>query len=734
MKKPKKTKKTKNLKRKSKQSRKTPINKTSQREKMLKRHILTEMSAHKNKAYSVKELTEATGLWEEVNNNELRSLLHKLAEAGKLVYMEKGKYKYADKKSTKVLAGSIEITRGGTGFLLQEGEDIMIKPDNLGKAMNGDTVKIKLLRTRKKSSRREGIVLEILARNKTQFVGTLEGSSHGSYFLVPDDPKMHVDLVISKDKVNGGRIGEKVLVRMLEWEGRLPRAEVLEVLGMPGENETEMHAILLQYGFDPKFPKAVEVEAEQIPEKLPVKEIKKRRDMRNIPTITIDPIDAKDFDDALSVQLLENGHIEVGVHIADVSYYVRPGTLLDKEAFHRGTSVYLVDRTVPMLPEKLSNRLCSLRPHEDKFTFSAIFELDNEGKIHKEWFGRTVIHSDYRFHYEEAQAVLEGDHNNEWFAPLTKLNQLAYKLRDERTKAGSIEFRTEEVKFKLDENGKPIGVFKKERKDAHRLIEDFMLLANRRVARFVNQMSKHPVLPFVYRVHDTPDPEKLLALKDFAKHFGHAAKFESSKNPAAPLNALLTNIQGLPEQNVIETLAIRSMAKAIYSVNNIGHFGLGFQFYSHFTSPIRRYPDLLVHRILDSYLSKQFREDPNVLQEQCKHCSNKEKTAAEAERASVKFKQVEFLSDKIGERYPGIISGLIESGFFVELDGMLCEGFVPIRSLEDDFYMHDPEMYRFVGNSLSKIFQLGDKVEVEILETDLHKRQIEFALVEKVTV
>lgn len=700
-------------------------------EKFLTETIQQHFKKHPKRQFTVKELANELDLYKEVPNTKIRKVLDKMADAGSINYLEKGRYKLGvATKPGATLVGTLQVVRAGFGFLLaEEGEDVFINADNLDKALNGDTVKVKLIqsRSKKSSGRRSGSIIEIVHRAKTEFVGTIEKAGR-SWIMNADDPKMRTDFFIPEEHLNGAQVGDKVFVRMLDWERRAPNGEVIEVLGEAGLHNTEMHAILLQYGFNPSFPPEVEAESERISEVLDKKEIAKRKDMRGTTTFTIDPIDAKDFDDALSFKPIGDGLFEVGVHIADVSYYVRPGTQLDKEAFRRGTSVYLVDRTVPMLPEKLSNHVCSLRPNEDKFTYSAIFHMDIEGKVHKRWFGRTVIHSDYRFHYGEAEDVLKGEKEGPYKEELFTLNSIAHKLRKRRFKTGSVDFDTPEVKFELDEDGRPLRVIKKIRGDSNKLIEDFMLLANREVAAFVGKMANNPPLPFVYRIHDTPNPDKLGTLSEFVKGFGHSLNPEE-RNISKALNTLMHEVNGKPEQNVVEKVAIRSMAKAVYTTKNIGHFGLGFQDYTHFTSPIRRYPDLMVHRLVEQYLHKDFSGNPVVIEEQLKYASNRERTASEAERDSIKYKQVEFLEDKVGVEFDGVISGVIESGIFIELEENLCEGMVPVYSIEDDHYNFDEGKYALVGRNSGRTLQLGGKVRVRIKSTDMKRRTIDMELV-----
>ncbi|MEM6767341.1 MAG: ribonuclease R [Bacteroidota bacterium] len=716
------TSKKKNLKRKTK-------GKKASLDDFLSKQIMAFMKGRKNKTYTSKQVAAETGLWKDVNQSKIRSVMDKLAAKGELNYHDKGRYQL--NTSSGSIVGTLQVIRSGAGFVIpEEGEDVYISAGNMNKALSGDTVQVRLVKKRR-GDRREGEITKIIQRARIRFVGTIEDATKDSYFFIPDSQAITQDFYVHAKHLNGAKHGQKVEVELIKWENRSPEAKVIQVLGEQGENEAEMHAILLQYGFQLRFPKEVELEAEKIPEKITASEIAKRRDMREITTFTIDPVDAKDFDDALSFRVLDNGRYEVGVHIADVSHYVKMGSILDQEAFQRATSVYLVDRTVPMLPEKLSNGVCSLRPQEEKLTFSIIWELDEEARVHKEWIGRCVIFSDHRFHYEGAQEVIDGEKEGPFREELTTLNKLAYKLRDARMKQGSVKFESNEVKFQLDEDDKPVRVIRKVRKDTHKMIEDFMLLANRRVAMYAYGLFNDPPLPFVYRVHDQPNPEKLASLSRMASTFGHESNFETERGVAERLNQLLVSVENKPEQNIVETLAVRSMAKAEYSTNNIGHFGLGFHYYTHFTSPIRRYPDVMVHRLLENYLAQQYQENSQTLEAQAKHSSLRERTAAEAERASIKYKQVEFLEDKIGEEFEGVISGVIEKGIFVELVDNLCEGMILARNIEGDYYMFDADNYRLIGRNTAQVLQIGDKVKVEIAGTDLKRRTIDMLLVEK---
>lgn len=636
-------------------------------------------------------------------------------------------------KEVKAFAtGTIDMTADGSAFVVLEDEfedDIYIAPRKLRNALHGDTVKVHTYE-KKRGKRKEGEVVEIIQRAKTEFTGIINISPRFAFFIA-DNRKMLNDIFVPLDDLNGAKDGEKVVVTITDWpvDSKNPVGKVKYVLGRQGENNTEMNAILADFGFPLAFPEAVNNASEAIPDTIPLEEIARRRDFREVMTLTIDPEDAKDFDDALSFRILENGNYEVGVHIADVTHFVQVDGVLDAEAYERGTSVYLVDRVIPMLPERISNNLCSLRPHEDRLSFSAVFEMDANAHIHHQWFGKTVIHSNQRLSYEEAQEILDGK-ESEFSAALLTLNKLAYILRDRKFKNGAINFESTEVKFRLDEAGKPLGVYVKERKDAHKLIEDFMLLANRRVAEFIGgqDKGKHKKT-FVYRAHDAPNPENMTAFAQFAARFGHKLNFRTEKETARSLNGLMERIEGSKEQNVLTTLAIRSMAKAIYTTKKTSHYGLSFDYYTHFTSPIRRYPDMMVHRLLEYYLHGGSNVMADAYEKMCEHSSQMEKRAADAERASVKYKQAEFLENQIGTEYTGIISGVTEWGIYVEIEENKCEGMVRLRDLTDDFYALDEKNYAVIGRRKKKIYQLGDEVQIKVKKVDLSRRQIDFTMV-----
>ena len=694
--------------------------------KKLKNAILTLLYEDPSKSVNYKQISS----WLRIKDPETRKLvnivLQELCDDEYLVQISRGKYKL--KAKTGTANGIVEMQPQGFAYVVSEEVDrpVLVSSRNLKHAMEGDKVRIRIYARRKKHDL-EGEVLEIIERAKSVFVGTIQTSRNFS-FLIPAG-KVGFDLFISNDKLNGAKNGQKAIAEIVEWpeNAKSPFGRVIEVLGDSGDNDAEMHAILAEFELPHKFPEKVDKAAEKIPLEITPEEIKIRRDMRQVNTFTIDPEDAKDFDDALSLQKLKNGNWEVGIHIADVTHYVTPNTIIETEAQERATSVYLVDRVVPMLPERLSNGVCSLRPNEDKLCFSVVFELDDQTNIKKEWFGKTVIHSNRRFTYDEAQEIIEtgkGDLSDE----ILTLDRLAKELRDQRFKKGSIGFERIELKFNIDEKGKPLSVYFKESKDSNKLIEEFMLLANKQVAEFIGKKrgNKTPKT-FVYRIHDKPDPEKLESLNSFVHRFGYGLQLTSPKLITNSLNNLLENVKGKKEQNVVETLAIRTMAKAEYSTRNIGHYGLAFEYYTHFTSPIRRYPDMMVHRLLEKYLNNGRSVNEQKYEGMCRHSSDMETKAANAERTSIKYKQVEFMQDHIGNIYPGVISGITDWGIYVELENKI-EGMVPIRELDDDFYIFDEKNYALVGKHSHKTYQLGDEVKVKIWRTNLERKQLDFLL------
>lgn len=684
-----------------------------------------------NKPLNYKQVASKLNLHDEESRELILQILKEEVRKGILSEPERGKFILKELKT--FVTGRVDMTADGSAYIVSEGEfedDIFIAPRKLRNALHGDTVKV-YVHEKSKGRKKDGEVVEIIKRAKMDFTGIIKLSERFAFFI-PDDRKMLHDIFIPLDGLKGGKDNEKAIARITEWpeDAKNPIGEIITVLGKQGENNAEMNAILADYGFPLEFPANVEKDANDISEIISEEEIAKRRDFRSILTFTIDPADAKDFDDAISFRTLENGNIEVGVHIADVSHYVDPGSALDKEAFERGTSVYLVDRVIPMLPERLSNGVCSLRPNEDKLCFSAVFELDQEANVIEQWFGKTIIHSDTRFSYEQAQEVIEnkeGKHS----AEILKLNELAYKLRDRKFKHGAINFESSEVKFNLDENGKPIGVYVKERKDAHKLIEDYMLLANKKVAEFIAKKGKGKhKLTFVYRSHDSPKEDALLSFSQFALKFGYKIDISSGRETARSLNFLMADVEGKKEQNVLTQLAIRSMAKAVYTTKKHSHYGLAFDFYTHFTSPIRRYPDVMVHRLLELYLAGGKSVNEEEYEKMSIHSSQMEKKAADAERASVKYKQAEYLENNIGEEFKGIISGLTEWGMYVEIIENKCEGMVRLRDLNDDFYVLDEKNYCIIGQRKKKKIQLGDEVTIKVKKVDLGKRQIDFLLVQ----
>lgn len=693
----------------------------------LKNAILTIFYDTPEKTYNYKQIAEALKIKDPEITKLVFVVLEELTEADSLQSVQRGKYKL--KSRSGAVCGVVEIQPQGFAYVVSEELDgpVLVSSRNLNHAMEGDKVKVQLYAIRKKQPL-EGEVIEIIERAKSTFVGTISRSKQFAFFIPTG--KVGFDLFIPNEKLKGALDGQKAIARITEWPPRAknPFGEIVEVLGNAGDNNTEMHAILAEFDLPLRFPEGVLKAAEKIPDEIPEEEIRQRRDMRGVTTLTIDPHDAKDFDDALSIRKLENGLWEVGVHIADVSYYVKPGTILDDEAYERGTSVYLVDRVVPMLPEKLSNGVCSLRPNEDKLCFSAIFEMDDEANIKRQWFGRTVIHSDKRFAYEEAQAIIETGEGELKDEVLT-LNRLARKMRDDRFKRGAIAFDRVEVKFEIDENGKPLSVYFKEAKESNQLVEEFMLLANKKVAEFVGKPADHKTpKTFVYRIHDKPDPEKLMNFNHFIHKFGYGLQLGTPGQISKSMNQLMNNVKGKNEQNVIETLAVRAMAKAVYSTRNIGHYGLAFEHYTHFTSPIRRYPDVMVHRLLERYLDEGKSVSAQKWEDMCKHSSDMENRAASAERSSIKYKQVEFMQDKVGEEFPGVISGVTDWGIYVELENK-CEGMVSVNTLDDDFYIFDEKNYCLVGRHSHRKFQLGEEVRVQIAKANLEKKQLDFRLV-----
>jgi len=706
--------------------------KSSHLELVLIQLISDVLEKSNNEALNYKQVSAKLNITDAASRETILEVLKDQAKKGLFLESEKGKFKLKDLKT--FVTGKVDMTADGSGFVVPDDEfekDIFVSARKLHNALHGDKVKVYVY-AKKRGRKNEGEVVEIISRNKTDFIGVIRISDRYAFVNI-DDRKMLHDIFVPLSDVNGAKNGQKVQVSITEWpEGaKNPIGRIMNILGEQGENNTEMNAILAQYGFPLSFPAEVENEANAIPEQVSEAEIAGRRDFRNTVTFTIDPADAKDFDDAISFKVLENGNYEVGVHIADVSHYVKPNSDLDKEAYSRATSVYLVDRVIPMLPERLSNGVCSLRPHEDKLCFAAVFELDNDANIITEWFGRTVIHSDRRFSYEEAQEVIEnkaGDYATE----ILKLNELAYILRDRKFKNGAISFESTEVKFKLDEHGKPVGVYVKERKDAHKLIEDFMLLANRKVAEFIAKKGKgKQKYTFVYRSHDSPNLENLNSFALFAARFGYKINMKSDKEIAKSLNYLMEDVEGKKEQNVLTQLAIRSMAKAIYTTKKTSHYGLAFDHYTHFTSPIRRYPDVMVHRLLAAYLNNEKSANEEEYEIAASHSSAMEKRAADAERASIKYKQAEYLEENVGNIFAGIISGVTEWGMYVELTENKCEGMIRLRDITDDFYVLDEKNYCIVGQRKQKKYQLGDEVMVKVKKVDLSKRQIDFSLIQQ---
>lgn len=691
-----------------------------------KQKIINILSNSPKQYFNYKQIAKRLNIIDNNGKKTLSNVLQRLANEGSITGINNSQYKVNTVRGYVV--GKVDMTRNGYGFVVTDelDDDVFVSEKNLNTALHGDTVKV-LLSARRKGARPEGEVVEVLERWRTSFVGTIELLPNYA-FLIPDNKNMPFDLFVPLSKLNGAKQGQKAVGKIVEWDrkSKNPVAEIIEVLGEPGLHETEIHAILAEFELPYTFTPEVIADAETISDTITESDIKERRDFRTVTTFTIDPADAKDFDDALSIRKLNNGNYEVGIHIADVTHYVRIGSLLEEEARQRATSVYLVDRVVPMLPERLSNDLCSLNEGVDKLTFSAVFELDEEANILQNWFGRTIINSNKRFSYEEAQLVIDTE-QGVLCDELLLLHGMAQKLRTKRFAAGAISFEKTEVKFDLDEKGKPISIKFCEHGTSNELVEEFMLLANKKVAEYVGKTLKKE--PFVYRIHDKPDPEKIGNFSAFISRFGYKLPVGEKGPLPKTINKVLKSAIGKKEQNIIENLAMRAMAKAIYSTENIGHYGLAFKYYTHFTSPIRRYPDMMVHRLLAAYLAGESTETKSKFEKLCDHSSKMEKVAADAERASIKYKQVEFMSDKLGKVFEGVISGVTEWGIYVEITENLCEGMVHISSLGEDYYEYFEEDYCIKGRTSGKIFTLGDKVKIEVVKADLEKKQLDFKLV-----
>ncbi len=709
--------------------------------------ILSILKKERTKTFNYKQIASKLGLNDASSRNQIIKTLAKLAGKQEIEQIERGKFKAVTNAEYHI--GTLDMAAKGNGYVICDAfeEDVFIASNNINKALHGDQVEFYAYK-RPKRGKREGEITAIVKRAKSEYVGVLQMQKNNNYaFVVPDNSKMYKDIFVPINKTLKAEDGDKVLVTLEDWPDKAdsPNGKVTQILGKPGEHNTEIHAILAEYGLPHEFPDEVEAYANAIDTSITAEEIAKRRDMRQDLTFTIDPKDAKDFDDALSFEVLDNGLYEIGIHIADVSHYLQEGTVLDDEAYERATSVYLVDRVVPMLPEVLSNKACSLRPHEEKYTFSAVFKMNDKAEIKDQWFGRTVTYSDARYAYEEAQAVIESKTNTipedvsltgkayqtdqKLADAILKMDELAKIMRGRRMRDGAISFDKVEVKFNLDEANNPEGVYFKTSKDANKLIEEFMLLANRKVSEFIGKQS--PKKTFVYRVHDEPDESKLAALQNVVSRFGYKLNFTDRKSTTASLNGLLKEVVGKKEQNLVDTLAIRSMSKAEYTTRNIGHYGLAFDYYSHFTSPIRRYPDVMAHRLLQHYIDGGKPANEELYEEKCNHSSSMEMLATKAERDSIKYMQIRFMEDHKDQEFLGVISGVTDWGIYVEIIANKCEGMVSVRDMTDDHYAFDQDLYAMVGRTNKIAYQLGDEVIVKVKNTDLVKKHLDFTLVGK---
>lgn len=709
--------------------------------------ILSILKKERNQSFNYKQIAAKLGVNDASSRNQIIKKLRDLQGKKDIEEVERGKFKAI--VNAEYHTGKLDLGAKGNGYIISDEfvDDVFIASNNINKALHGDEVEFYVYK-RLKRGKMEGEITQVLKREKTEYVGIIQIHEKKNFaFVVVDGNKMYKDIFVPINKINKAQDGDKVLVKLEEWPENAdsPNGRIIKVLGKPGEHNTEIHSILAEYGLPNEFPDEVEAYANNIDTTITEAIIAKRRDMRKDLTFTIDPKDAKDFDDALSFEVLDDGLYEIGIHIADVSHYLEEGTVLDDEAYERATSVYLVDRVVPMLPEVLSNNACSLRPHEEKLTFSAVFKINDKAEVINEWYGRTVIYSDARYAYEEAQAVIESKTNQipaevsltgkpyktdqKLADAILKMDQLAKIMRGKRMQSGALSFDKVEVKFNLDEQANPVGVFFKTSKDANKLIEEFMLLANRKVSEFIGK--KDPKKTFVYRVHDEPDESKLANLQGVVSKFGYKLNFKDRKTTAASLNNLLSEVNGKKEQNLVDTLTIRSMSKAEYTTKNIGHYGLAFDYYSHFTSPIRRYPDVMAHRLLQHYLDGGKSVNEDAFEEKCQHSSNMEGLATRAERDSIKYMQIKFMQDHKDEEFVGVISGVTDWGIYIEIISNKCEGMVSVRDMKDDHYSFDQDSFSMVGKQSNISYQLGEDVIVKVKNADLVKKHLDFYLIGK---